>query len=215
MLCDSLRRTVLARVARDLRRKSPQCGARAAALPPLALFCDDDRLPDPLEAASRLPPGTLVVARARDPARLRDLAAGLCRMPLRVLVAGDMDLARRLRCGLHLPEVRIGEIARWRSLSSAPVTAAVHSAAAVWRAQALGADAVFLSPVFATLSHPGAAGLGVSRANRIARSARVPVYALGGIDAHTARRLSGFAGLAAVGALSPQRRGSADAGRSR
>jgi len=43
--------------------------------------------------------------------------------------------------------------------------------------------------------------LGAVRANMIARQVRIPVYALGGIDARNAVRLSGFAGIAAIGAL--------------
>ena len=39
------------------------------------------------------------------------------------------------------------------------------------------------------------------RANLIARAARMPVYALGGIEPRNAALLSGFAGIAAIGAL--------------
>jgi thiamine monophosphate synthase len=40
------------------------------------------------------------------------------------------------------------------------------------------------------------------RANRLAQESPVPVYALGGIDAHNAHLLHGFVGIAAIGALS-------------
>jgi thiamine-phosphate pyrophosphorylase len=53
----------------------------------------------------------------------------------------------------------------------------------VRRAAKAGADIVFISPVFATPSHPGAKGLGVVRWNNLARyRGRALAYALGGID---------------------------------
>jgi thiamine-phosphate pyrophosphorylase len=67
----------------------------------------------------------------------------------------------------------------------------------------LPVDAVFLSPVFATKSHPDRIALTPLRANLIARKANKPVYALGGIDVRNARLLATdiFAGIAAIGAL--------------
>ena len=58
-----------------------------------------------------------------------------------------------------------------------------------------------LSPVFETKSHPGNAGLGVLKFAAWGRRAPLPVYALGGIDAGNARRLShsGAAGIAGIG----------------
>ena len=51
------------------------------------------------------------------------------------------------------------------------------------------ADLVLLSPVFATRSHPGAKPLGALRFRLLAAHAQVPVIALGGMNAQTARRL--------------------------
>ncbi len=81
------------------------------------------------------------------------------------------------------------------------MTAAAHDAAAIRRAARHGAHAVLLSPVFATASHPGAPSLGPLRFARLARCSPIPVYALGGITAETARRLagSGAVGLAGIG----------------
>jgi thiamine-phosphate pyrophosphorylase len=66
-----------------------------------------------------------------------------------------------------------------------------------------GAGLVFLSPVFATASHPGAAALGPARWVRMARFARLPVAALGGIDGASIRRLPPTICMAigAIGAL--------------
>jgi thiamine-phosphate pyrophosphorylase len=58
---------------------------------------------------------------------------------------------------------------------------------------------VFLSPVFATASHQGVAGLGPWRWGAMARAAGVAVAALGGIDGHSVRRLP--RAVKAVGAI--------------
>ena len=63
----------------------------------------------------------------------------------------------------------------------------VHSLRELRRAAR--ADAVLLSPVFATRSHPGGKVLGPLRWHAIAAHSRVPVIALGGIDARRAARL--------------------------
>jgi thiamine-phosphate pyrophosphorylase len=62
----------------------------------------------------------------------------------------------------------------------------VHSLREIGRAKA---SALLLSPVFATRSHPGEPALGPLRFRLLARRARAPVIALGGMDAHRARRL--------------------------
>lgn len=60
----------------------------------------------------------------------------------------------------------------------------------------------FVSPVFATRTHPGAPALGVRRAGRVAGAAGGAAIAMGGMDAARWRRISrhGFAGWAAIDA---------------
>jgi thiamine-phosphate pyrophosphorylase len=167
-------------------------------LPALVLMTDDSRLRDPLAAARALPKGSMVVARARH--GLEPLARALLKARCTVLVAGDPLLAVRLGAhGIHLPQARAGEAAHWRArYPDMLITASAHSLRALGREHV---DAFFLSPVFETESHPGRASLGAVRANLMARQVRVPVYALGGIDARPVARLSGFLGIAAIGAL--------------
>lgn len=170
---------------------------------------DDDRLPDPLAAARALPRGSMVVARARDPRKLNDLTRALLKLARRngfaVLIAGDPLLAVQLGAdGFHLPQARVGDTANWRArFSEMIITTSAHSLRAMLRAQTVPVDAIFLSPVFATGSHPERAALTPQRANLMARASVKPVYALGGIDAREARRLAPgvFAGIAAIGAL--------------
>lgn len=161
----------------------------------------DDREADWIGAARALPAGALVVVRARDSEKRAVLAERLAGIaPL--LIAGDAALAVRVRAaGLHLPEARMGEAVAWRARHPGwIITAAAHSLGAVLRARAV--DAVFLSPIFATASHPGAAALSPVRAAFIAAAAPVPVYGLGGITARNAKRLApSFSGIAAIGSL--------------
>jgi len=179
-------------------------------MPPLVLMTDDERLTDPLAAARALPFGSMVVVRSRNGVRRRVLAVAMMtvarRRGLIVLIASDGKLAAACGAdGVHLPEVDLEGAARERAChGSFLITASVHSFAAVGRAR--NVDAIFLSPIFATKSHPGHAALSAVRANFIARAARVPVYALGGIDPRNAARLSpsSFCGIAAIGALNVQ-----------
>lgn len=166
---------------------------------------DDARLPDPLAAARALPSGSLVILRARDAARRGTLAAQLRELAwargLILLVADDPALAARLGVnGLHLPEARAREAAHWRALRPGWfITAAAHSLRAALAAPR--ADAILLSPVFRSDSHPDAPALSPVRARLIARALPAPIFALGGVTARNATLLPGFAGLAAIGAL--------------
>jgi thiamine-phosphate pyrophosphorylase len=178
--------------------------AAQSPLPLLVLLTDDERLPDPLAAARALPRGSMVVVRACEAGRRRALAFAVMKIArarkLTVLIAGDATLARACDAqGVHLPEAQIGEAAALRARGGLLITASAHSFSALRRAKDV--DAVFLSPVFPTASHPGRPALGSVRANLMARQATVPVYALGGIGARNVGLLSAFCGIAAIGAL--------------
>jgi thiamine-phosphate pyrophosphorylase len=177
-----------------------RCRQRLNAAFPLVLFTDD-RKADWARAARRLPPGSLVVVRGRT-AKTRAALAEMLDGIAPLLIAGDAGLAARVgAAGLHLPEARIGEAAHWRARHPDwIITAAAHGTRALTRAHQV--DALFLSPVFATASHPGTPSLGAARAALIAASSPVPVYALGGVTARNAALLaSAFSGVAAIGAL--------------
>ncbi|PJI42307.1 MAG: thiamine phosphate synthase [Ferrovibrio sp.] len=180
------------------------------------LVTDAGRLPDPLPAIGRLERGDGVLFRHYELAPAKRLAlaqqvAELCRRRgLVLLVAGDARLARAVSAdGLHLPQALIEHAARARRMGLRLVTVAAHDAAAIARAARCGADAVLISPVFATASHPGAAPLGVLRLAALATEARrrgLQVYALGGVTPASFTRLRQvpLAGYAAIGAFSPQ-----------
>ncbi len=178
-------------------------------LPALLLLTDSLRLPDPRALLPRLPAGSAVILRHADPKARAALAAQLAplcrRHRLLLLVAGDPALALRVgAAGVHWPERELPR-GRWRRpRRTMLVTAAAHGKAAIQAARRAGVDAVLVSPVLPTRSHPGAPVLGIWRFVALVARAPLPVYALGGINRHTARRLagSGAAGIAAIGGLS-------------
>lgn len=78
--------------------------------------------------------------------------------------------------------------------------ATAHSLAEIAAAKRAGADAVLLSPVFATRSHPGAKALGAVRFLLLAQRSLLPVIALGGMTPRRAARLP-VQGWAAIDGL--------------
>lgn len=64
-----------------------------------------------------------------------------------------------------------------------------HSLRELGKANRVRCDAVLLSPVFATNTHPGARYLGSTRFQLLASRSRVPVIALGGMNAARAGKL--------------------------
>lgn len=190
---------MLAALARRLNSE-----AGTPPIPALFFLTDPERTPDPCAAARRLPRETAVIYRHFGAAERRSVAHKLAQIcaarGLKLLIAADPELALQVHAdGVHWPEARLPA-----GRDAFPlVTASAHSAEAVARAAAYGADACLLGPVFPTRSSSRNAALGAFRASQIARAAALPVIALGGISPDTGARLSGrgFAGLAAVDAL--------------
>lgn len=150
----------------------------------------DERLGDALwTALARLPRGSGVVFRhyRLPPTERRALFERVRRVTrqrrLVLVVAGEAWLGRA--DGHH-------GAARPRTVAPGLYTRPVHSRREAVAAIRAGADLVFASPVFATRSHPGAAGLGPLRLGRMIAGLTVPVVALGGMDARRMRRLKGL-----------------------
>lgn len=143
---------------------------------------------------------------APDRAALASRLARLARRAgLLAFVGRDIDLAIEARAdGVHLPEALLATVGDARRAGLA-VTVAAHSAGALRKAEAAGADAALFSPVFATASHPGARAAGGLRAALAAAQVRMPVLALGGVDETTARLIptGRVAGVAAIRGLHP------------
>lgn len=198
----------LTEVAAALNAANGQCLSQSLQLPAMFFFTDEARLPDPLPAIAGLPEGCGVIFRHYETPARANLALEVikaCRDQGRIcLVAGDGELAAQVGAdGVHLPQHVAGQGARNLASDFRLVTAAAHDEQALVRAQEAGAHAAFLSPVFASQSHPDAPALGVEQFNKLVSTAPLPVYALGGITAKTAPQLlgSGAVGIGAIGAL--------------
>ncbi len=191
-------------------------------VPVLWLFTDAARLPDPLPAIARLPKGLCgVVFRQDDPALLAQVAR-LCReRRVALVVAGGADhrppgsgfspvgsaprgavthaAASGLGVGVHL---RGGARTGWRRHDGL-VTSSAHNVIEVRRAARAGAQIIFISPAFATASHPGEPALGAVRWNFLARHCGAAfAYALGGLDGRKITALAGSCcGAAGISAL--------------
>jgi len=182
----------------------------------LWLFTDAERMADPCAVVAALPRRLCGVVFRHDrvagrAALARTLARQCRRLGVPLVVAGDARLAAAVGAGVHL---RGGCIAAragmrgsggWHS-AKALMTSSAHSRIELRRAFAAGADAVFLSPVLPTRSHPGASALGVVRwailAGQTPQGRRGAVLALGGVDGKAARRLPRWCqGVGAIGAL--------------
>ncbi len=112
-----------------------------------------------------------------------------------LFLAGDARTARSWRA-----DGAYGSAETLAAGPALPRLVTVHSLREMRRAQR--ALAILLSPVFPTRSHPGAPALGALRFRLIAKQARVPVIALGGMTRRRAAALKPAA-WAAIDGLSP------------
>ena len=187
-------------------------GAPSGAPPSLYFLTDRWRVSDPLAVISRMPRNCGVVLRDYDAPDRQAIAGAIAAIArqrsLRLLVGGDGGLARAVgAAGIHLPEARISEAARWRHrFPGWLITVSTHSGRALREAARVGADAAFLGPAFTTQSHPGESVLGVDRLRVLAQTSPIPVIALGGLNADNIEHLRGasIAGIGAIGGLADE-----------
>jgi thiamine-phosphate pyrophosphorylase len=83
-------------------------------------------------------------------------------------------------------------------------TAPAHDLAEIRAAEEAKAALIFLSPVFATRSHPERAPLGPERFAALAGATKLPVIALGGMNEARAKGLAGAYGWAGIDAWAPR-----------
>ena len=123
----------------------------------------------------------------------------------RLLVNDRVDVAVAAGAdGVHLPQRGLSAAkARAMLLHGQLVGVSVHSLAEAIAAQTEGADYVMFGHVFPTASHRGETPRGVAQLRAVVEAVRVPVIAIGGIDAHRAAEVmeTGCAGVAVIGAI--------------
>lgn len=138
---------------------------------------------------------------ARDAYTLaRDLRA--VRPDVRLVVNTRLDVALEVGAGVHVGHRGPG-VAHAVDAGAASVGFSAHSATQARTAAKAGAAYVTFSPVFATRTHPEATPSGLDPLGLAARTAGVPVFALGGMTPPRARlaRMVGAHGVAVLSAL--------------
>jgi 8-oxo-dGTP diphosphatase len=151
--------------------------------------------------------------------RLATTAVELCRHAgAEVFLNGDIDMAARLECGVHLRSSQlhdpacIAAIGNWKQRrvlaekgDSAPgFAASCHTQVDLVRAEQLGCRFVVLGPVRATATHPDTVGIGWEAFAEMREQVSLPIYALGGLGmedldiarAHGAQGIAAIRGLA-------------------
>jgi thiamine-phosphate pyrophosphorylase len=166
---------------------------------PRICLMTDERIGERLwESIDRLPNGAGIVFRhyslpSADRARLAVRVAATAKEHGATLaIAADVMLAKRVGAEqVHNPTSPAGEL---------PFSRSVHSLEEAETAASEGATLAFISPIYATRSHPGQKPIGPELAERIARVVGVPAIALGGMDEEKFADLKGFYGWAAIDA---------------
>jgi thiamine-phosphate pyrophosphorylase len=176
------------------------------AIPPVLFLTDPARTPDPVRTAESLPPGWGIIYRhfgAPDAGMIAADLAHVCRArKLRLLISADPVLAMAVgAAGVHWPHARLASSRKWRG-AFALMTASSHSPAELRAIAHYPIDAALVSAVFPSNSPSAGKPLGALKLQQLVRSAPCPVFALGGVTAENAGRVSGFSGVAAVGSLS-------------
>ncbi|HSX56210.1 MAG TPA: thiamine phosphate synthase [Sphingomonas sp.] len=172
-----------------MRRRHP---SDAKELPRRWLMTDP-RLGEALwDALAALPKGSGIIFRHYD-------------LPLagrRALLARVARIARRRRLTLVVAGKRRLGPAPSHGRHRGALTAPVHSRREAVTAIRNNAKLLFVSPVHATRSHPGARALGRARFGMLIRGLKVPVVALGGMNERrwSALRPSGVHGWAGIDA---------------
>lgn len=122
----------------------------------------------------------------------------------RLLIHHDWELAASVGAdGVHLTALQLAGVRRRPLPDDMLVGASCHDPEELVLAEAIGADFAVLGPVLPTRSHPGAPGIGWDRFGVWSDAARIPVYALGGMQPdmlreawrHGAQGVAGISGL--------------------
>lgn len=115
----------------------------------------------------------------------------------KLLIHTHADIAQAVGAdGVHVRSADMHEIPAmqaWVQGDEMMFSASCHTLEELKKAERFGANFVFLSPVFATQSHPEAKALGVAAFQSLAEQSALPVVALGGISIENRALLKGYA----------------------
>ncbi len=122
----------------------------------------------------------------------------------KILIGKNLELARKLRAdGVHFSDhdqLPLQILNRKNLPQKFILSVACHNFLSVLKLRKLKIDAIFISPIFLTKSHPNAQPLGLQRLSRIILKTKSSIYALGGVNSQNINSLqrlgaSGFGGI--------------------
>lgn len=144
-------------------------------------------------------------ASARTLFRLAEATVALCRpLGVRVAVNDRLDVALTVRAdGVQIGEDSLPLLEVRALVGAMKIGVSVHSIGEALLAEQEGADWVTFGHVFPTSSHPGDPPSGVRSVGAVVNAVRIPVIAIGGIEAARAAKLmaTGVTGIAVVSAI--------------
>ncbi|ENX58420.1 MULTISPECIES: NUDIX domain-containing protein [Acinetobacter] len=92
----------------------------------------------------------------------------------------NVELQNKIQT-IHLKQSQLMSLSKGGLIVGKRFIAACHDAVSLQHAQQIGCDAVLLSPVHATETHPETKVLGWDRFQELAQNSDIPVFALGGL----------------------------------
>ena len=180
-------------------------------LPKIIIIFDEKEFIEKKFELLKIPRGSAILFRSYDTKSRKKVAKEVlkfCKIKgLKLLISSDVRMAREINAnGIHLPEYMINDQSKinwknfkaWKTKLKWMVTAAAHNKKTLYKIPGHIIDAVLLSPIFLTKSHPKQIHLGVSKLIKMVHEIKIPIYALGGINLKTVQYLkkSGITGFA-------------------
>lgn len=171
-------------------------------------FADTDELVSRVKGALSL--GASIIQLRAKLAEAEYLAAAQVIFPVihaagaQLLLNARVDMQKQFpQAGLHVSSDKLWGLCERPVPKDVLFTASVHNLEQMEQAQLLGVDALLLSPILATQSHPDEPTLGWEKAAKWVAQATVPVYALGGVGLpELSQALTcSFQGVAGIGSF--------------
>lgn len=118
----------------------------------------------------------------------------------KLMLNADPELLKQVDAdGIHLTAARLNQPAQRPVPVDKWLSASCHDAASIVQAENIRADFITLSPVLKTPSHPEVEPMGWHNFNSLTDNAKLPVYALGGINKQQLDRIFGLGGQGLAG----------------
>jgi len=181
-------------------------------IPKIILFTDDKNSINPITLAKYIPINWGLLIRnykAINRNKIITEAANICKQRnIFFIIANDLNLAISVNAsGIHLSETFIKNTCISPILyhtSKLILTTSIHNFYGLNLFTDFKPDAVFLSPLQRTPSHPNVKPLGLFRFLALAKKISIPTYALGGLDLKNYNRLTKF-GISGIAGISLSR----------